>query len=96
PLKWANGAVIRNKIQPFDAPFSWYPTDGFTLHLADQAVKIKPQLGVPSFNDHTGTYWYQENPTGSVKVPDTNTKITIVSEPLSGDTMTVQVGAAHK
>ncbi|MFE7238656.1 immune inhibitor A domain-containing protein [Streptomyces sp. NPDC057582] len=96
PLKWADGTVIRNKIQPFDAPFSWRPTDGFTLHKADVAVKIKSQPGVPVFDDHKGTYWYAENKTGSVKVADTNTRITIVSEPLSGSTITVKVGSSHK
>lgn len=96
PLKWADGTVIRNKIQPFDAPFSWYPTDGFTLHLGDVATKIKPQFGVPVFDDHKGTYWYKENKTGSVQVADTNTRISIISEPLSGSTMTVRVGASHK
>lgn len=96
PLKWSDGTVMRNKIQPFDAPFSWYPTDGFTLHNGDVATKIKPQLGVPAFDDHKGTYWYKENKTGSVQVTDTNTRISIVSEPLSGSTMTVKVGPSHK
>lgn len=96
PLKWSDGTVMRNKIQPFDAPFSWHPTDGFTLHNGDVATKIKSQLGVPVFDDHKGTYWYKENKTGSVQVTDTNTRISIVSEPLSGSTMTVKVGPSHK
>jgi immune inhibitor A len=92
PLKWSNGKVLRNKIQPFDAPFSWYPNQGFTLHNADVPLKIQPSLGVPVFDDRKGTYWYEENPTGSVKVSDTNTRISIVHEPLSGSTITVKVG----
>lgn len=96
PLKWTNGSLLRNKIQPFDAPFSWYPNKGFTLHNADVALKIKPSLGVPVFDDRKGTYWYAENPTGSVKVTDTNTRISIISEPLSGSTMTVKVGPSTK
>lgn len=96
PLKWTNGTLLRNKIQPFDAPFSWYPNKGFTLHNADVALKIKPSLGVPVFDDRKGTYWYEENPTGSVKVSDTNTRLTIVNEPLSGSTMTVKVGPSGK
>ncbi|MEE1739490.1 immune inhibitor A domain-containing protein [Streptomyces sp. BE147] len=96
PLKWKNGSVLRNKIQPFDAPFSWWPNQGFTLHNADVPLKIKPSLGVPVFDDRKGTYWYEENPTGSVKVSDTNTRISIVSEPLSGSTMTVKVGPSTK
>ncbi|MFE5240220.1 MULTISPECIES: immune inhibitor A domain-containing protein [unclassified Streptomyces] len=96
PLKWTNGSLLRNKIQPFDAPFSWYPNKGFTLHNADVALKIKPSLGVPVFDDRKGTYWYEENPTGSVKVSDTNTRISIVNEPLSGSTITVKVGPSTK
>ncbi|MEU8678416.1 immune inhibitor A domain-containing protein [Streptomyces sp. NPDC048560] len=96
PLKWANGSLLRNKIQPFDAPFSWQRTDGFTLHNADVPLQIKPSNGVPVFDDRKGTYWYAENPTGSVKVPDTNTRISIVSEPRSGSTMTVLVGPSTK
>ncbi|MFC9246901.1 immune inhibitor A domain-containing protein [Streptomyces sp. NPDC057136] len=96
PMKWANGSLLRNKIQPFDAPFSWQRTDGFTLHNADVPLQIKPSRGVPVFDDRKGTYWYAENPTGSVKVPDTNTRISIVSEPRSGSTMTVLVGPSTK
>ncbi|MEV3933052.1 immune inhibitor A domain-containing protein [Streptomyces sp. NPDC049944] len=96
PLKWTNGTLLRNKIQPFDAPFSWYPNRGFTLHNADVALKIRPSLGVPVFDDRRGTYWYEENPTGSVKVSDTNTRLTIVHEPLSGSTITVKVGPSGK
>ncbi|MFI8435946.1 immune inhibitor A domain-containing protein [Streptomyces sp. NPDC079020] len=96
PLKWKDGSVLRNKIQPFDAPFSWWPNQGFTLHNADVPLKIKPSLGVPVFDDRKGTYWYEENPTGSVKVSDTNTRISIVNEPLSGSTITVKVGPSTK
>ncbi|HWU05916.1 MAG TPA: immune inhibitor A domain-containing protein [Streptomyces sp.] len=96
PLKWTDGTLLRNKIQPFDAPFSRYPNKGFTLHNADVPLKIKPSPGVPVFDDRKGTYWYEENPTGSVKVTDTNTRISIVNEPLSGSTITVKVGPSAK
>lgn len=96
PLKWADGTVIRNKIQTFDSSFSKYPTDLFRLHNADKAQWILPQVGKPVFDDRKGTYWYEENPTGSVDVPDTNTKISIVSEPLSGSTITVKVDRSTK
>ncbi|HEY9437787.1 MAG TPA: immune inhibitor A domain-containing protein [Streptomyces sp.] len=96
PLTWTDGTLLRNRIQPFDAPFSWWPNQGFTLHNADVPLKIKASLGVPVFDDHKGTYWYADNPTGSVKVSDTNTRISIISEPLSGSTMTVRVGPSHR
>ncbi|MEU4179958.1 immune inhibitor A domain-containing protein [Streptomyces sp. NPDC026589] len=91
PLKWKDGSLLRNKIQPFDAPFSWYPNQGFTLHNADVPLHIKPALGNPVFDDRKGTYWHKENPTGSVKVSDTNTRISIVHEPRNGSTMSVLV-----
>ncbi|MEV8310787.1 immune inhibitor A domain-containing protein [Streptomyces flavidovirens] len=96
PLKWADGKLLRNKIQSFDSTFSRYRTDGFTLHNANVPLKLASQKGVSSFDDRKGTYWYKENPTGGVQVPDTNTKISIVSEPKSGSTVTVKVGPSTK
>ncbi|UZI30951.1 immune inhibitor A domain-containing protein [Streptomyces sp. VB1] len=96
PLKWKDGSLLRNKIQPFDAPFSWYPNEGFTLHNADVPLHIKPALGNPVFDDRKGTYWYKENPTGSVKVSDTNTRISIVHEPRNGSTMSVLVSPSGR
>lgn len=96
PLKWKDGSLLRNKIQPFDAPFSWYPNKGFTLHNADVPQYIKPALGNPVFDDRKGTYWYEENPTGSVKVSDTNTRISIVQEPRNGSTMSVLVSPSGR
>jgi immune inhibitor A len=96
PLKWKDGSLLRNKIQPFDAPFSWYPNQGFTLHNADVPLHIKPALGAPVFDDRKGTYWYKENPTGSVKVSDTNTRISIVHEPRNGSTMSVLVSPSGR
>ncbi|MFF2845503.1 immune inhibitor A domain-containing protein [Streptomyces sp. NPDC058001] len=96
PLKWTDGTVLRNKIQPFDAPFSLYRTDAFTLHNADVPLKIASQRGVPVFDDRKGTYWYATNPNGSVRTTDTNTQIKIVKQPESGSTITVQVGRSAK
>ncbi|MET9519328.1 immune inhibitor A domain-containing protein [Streptomyces sp. NPDC002994] len=96
PLKWADGKLLRNKIQSFDSTFSRYRTDGFTLHNADVPLKLASQKGVSVFDDRKGTYWYKENPTGGVQVTDTNTKISIVSEPKSGSTITVKVGPSGK
>ncbi|WP_424215544.1 immune inhibitor A domain-containing protein [Streptomyces sp. BI20] len=92
PLKWADGTLLRNKIQPFDATFSWYSTDAITLHKNGTSLWIKPKAGNGVFDDHKGTYWYAENPTGSVKVSDTNTKIKITKESYDGEQITVEVG----
>ncbi|MFI0720069.1 immune inhibitor A domain-containing protein [Streptomyces sp. NPDC021224] len=94
--KWSDGTIMRNRIQAYDSTFSWFPTKGLTLHSNGVATKIEPKLGAPVFDDHYGTYYDASNPYGSVQVPDTNTRITIVSQPLDGSTMTVQVGPAHR
>jgi immune inhibitor A len=96
PLKWADGTVMRNRIQAFDSAFSWWPTPSFTLHSADVATRVKPQLGVTAFDDHKGVYWDAANPGGSVKVTDTNTRISIADQPLDGSTITVKVAPAAK
>ncbi|MEE1752290.1 immune inhibitor A domain-containing protein [Streptomyces sp. SP18CS02] len=97
PLKWSDGkTLLRNKIQPFDAPFSLYRTDSFTLHNAGVPLRIKSQACNPVFDDRKGVYWHAENPQGSVKVTDTNTRISIVKQPRDGQTITVQVGPSSK
>lgn len=52
--------------------------------------------GVPVFNDHAGTYYDPSNPTGGVRVTDTNTKIAIVKEARKGSTILLKVGPALK
>ncbi|THA53915.1 M6 family metalloprotease domain-containing protein [Streptomyces sp. A1136] len=96
PMKWADGTLLRNKIQPYDATFSAYSTDAFTLHKNGEALFLKPKPANLVFDDHKGKYFYDENPTGSVKTTDTNTKIKIVKEPYDGLQMTVEVGPAAK
>ncbi|MFJ4485849.1 immune inhibitor A domain-containing protein [Streptomyces longwoodensis] len=96
PLKFADGTLMRNRVQAFDSTFSWYPTDAITLHKADVATKIKSRPGVPLFDDGRSTYYDASNPAAGVKVTDTNTSIKIISEPLSGSTITVKVGPSTK
>jgi len=91
--KWGDGTLMRNRIQSFDSSFSRYRTDAVTLHKDGAAKKIAGRAGVPVFDDgHWVSYYDPSNPTGSVKVTDTNTRIEIVKEPKSGETITVQVG----
>ncbi|WP_263166361.1 immune inhibitor A [Streptomyces sp. SCSIO ZS0520] len=95
-LKWKNGKVVGNKIQTFDSSFTLARTDALTLHDASVPLKIKAQKGVPVFNDSTGVYWDKANPTASVQVPDTNTKISVVGGAKDGSTVDVMVGPAKK
>ncbi|MBO1337739.1 immune inhibitor A domain-containing protein [Streptomyces sp. VRA16 Mangrove soil] len=97
PLYWADGKTkISNKITPYDAAFGWYPVPGMTLHRLGVEKKIPAQLGNPVFDDHKGTYWYEENATGSVKTTDTNTRISILNQPLDGSSITVKVGPSKR
>ncbi|WP_323375828.1 immune inhibitor A domain-containing protein [Streptomyces alkaliterrae] len=91
PEKWSDGTLMRNRVQAYDSTFSWYPTRGMTLHKDGVPTKIKPKLGKPVFDDRLGTYWYESNPTAGVKVPNTNTRISIINQPLGGKTMTILV-----
>ncbi|MFG2708956.1 immune inhibitor A domain-containing protein [Streptomyces goshikiensis] len=96
PMKWSDGTLLRNKIQPYDATFSAYSTDAFTLHKNGEALFVKPKPANLVFDDHKGKYFYDENPTGSVKVTDTNTKIKIAKETYDGLQMTIEVGPSAK
>ncbi|UIX33770.1 immune inhibitor A domain-containing protein [Streptomyces sp. GQFP] len=96
PLKWADGTLMRNRIQSYDSPFSLSRTDALTLHKADVETKVASQQGVGTFNDHTSTYYDAATPLAGVNVTDTNTKIKIVKEVKDGSTISVQVGPAVK
>ncbi|MDL5201830.1 immune inhibitor A domain-containing protein [Streptomyces sp. ALI-76-A] len=96
PLKWANGTLMRNRVQSFDSTFSRQQTDAITLHNAGVPTKIKSRAGVPVFDDGTSTYYDPSNPLAGVKVTDTNTRIKITKEPLDGSTISVQVGPSAK
>ncbi|MEW2133978.1 immune inhibitor A domain-containing protein [Streptomyces sp. NPDC005435] len=95
-LKWSDGTLLRNRVQAYDSPFSLYGTDGITLHKSDVATKIKASKGVSVFNDHANTYYDPANPTGGVKITDTNTKIKIAKEAADGSTIELEVGRAVK
>ncbi|MBA4860400.1 immune inhibitor A [Streptomyces sp. PSKA54] len=94
--RWSDGTLMRNRIQTYDAPFTEYRTDGFTLHRADVPTVIPSLPGNRIFNDHVNTYYDESNTFGGVKITDTNTKIAIVKESSSGSTITLKVSEAMK
>lgn len=97
PLMWSNGTAMRSRIQSHDSTFSHFRTDSFRLHLDGKETKVKSQRGVPVFDDRKGTYWYKETQYASVRVPDTNTSIRILWEPLFTDgPMIVRVDKSGK
>ncbi|MFD4260593.1 immune inhibitor A domain-containing protein [Streptomyces sp. NPDC058534] len=95
-LKWKDGTLMRNRIQAYDSPFSRYRTDGMTLHQADTAKYIPGSKGVSVFNDRKSDYYDPANPTGGVKITDTNTKIKILKEAKNGSTIELEVGPAGR
>ncbi|MER7479453.1 immune inhibitor A domain-containing protein [Streptomyces sp. NPDC126510] len=95
-LKWADGTLMRNRIQSYDSPFSLYRTDGMTLHKADVAKYIPGSKGVSVFNDRKNDFYDESNPTAGVKITDTNTKIKILKEAKDGSTIELEVGAAGR
>ncbi|MGI5250554.1 immune inhibitor A domain-containing protein [Actinacidiphila glaucinigra] len=94
-LKWSDGTVMRNRIQAYDSTFTKARTDAITLHKNGVATKIASQPGVSVFDDKN-SYWSSANPTGSVKVSPTNTRITILHEAKDGSTVTLLVSPSKK
>jgi immune inhibitor A len=90
PLHSAAGAVLRPRIQSFDAALTLEPTDAFTLHFGGAPVNIASQPAVSVFDDTT-SYWVASDPGdapangryqaswNSVKTPNTGTQIRLKS-----------------
>ncbi|MBQ0829032.1 immune inhibitor A domain-containing protein [Streptomyces tagetis] len=95
-LRWSDGTLMRNRVQSYDSPFSTFRTDAITLHKADVRTRVPGKPGVPVFNDRTNDYYDPANPTGGVKITDTNTKIKITKEARDGSTIELEVGRAVK
>ncbi|TDC19103.1 M6 family metalloprotease domain-containing protein [Streptomyces sp. 8K308] len=81
--RWSDDSLMRNRIQSRDATFSWYPTSRLTLHRNSEPTTLLAEPGAPVFDDRNGTYYDTDNPFNSVRVPDTNTRISILSQPLN-------------
>ncbi|WP_399090348.1 immune inhibitor A domain-containing protein [Streptomyces sp. BBFR2] len=94
--KWADGKLMRNRFQTYDATFTKRSTDALLLHKDGTPVKIRSKKGITLFDDHNGVYYDKTNPTGGVLVPDTHTRIKITKEAKDGSTVTLQVAPATK
>ena len=101
PLHWANGSVMRPRLQSFDATFTTQATDAITVHNAGVAVTVPSRPGVSTFDD-SQSYWVSGDPGdapnnaryqaewNSVKVPNTGTTMRATSV-TPGGFMQVQV-----
>lgn len=106
PLHWADGSVMRPRIQSFDATFSLDSTDAFTIHSGGVAANVLSQPGVSTFDD-SRSYWVSHDPGdnssggryqaswNSVSVPNTGTQIRIQSQ-TPGGFMQIQVTPPKK
>ena len=90
PLHWANGSVMRPRLQSFDATFTKESTDAITVHNGGVAVTVPSRPGVSTFDD-SQSYWVAGDPGdapangryqaewNSVKVPKTGTTMRVAS-----------------
>jgi M6 family metalloprotease-like protein len=98
-LRWSDGVIVRNRIQPFDATFGVEATDPISLHReiagangpVVTTLDVPSQAAVPVFDDTNPLAYYDAaNPQGSVKVAGTGTQIR-VAQSNNQSMMTVQV-----
>jgi len=88
PINRLDGALWRPRVGGYDAPFGLEKADSFSLHINGQASYIRGQNGVSTFNDSL-QYWYPEQPSAGVKVPNNGVNIKVLSR--NGTSITVQV-----
>ncbi|MFI6681010.1 immune inhibitor A domain-containing protein [Kribbella sp. NPDC050470] len=88
PINKIDGTLWRPRVSGYDAPFGLEKADSFTLHTNGQPSYIRGQAGVSTFND-SKTYWYAEQPSAGVKVPNNGVNIRVLDR--DGTTMTVRV-----
>jgi immune inhibitor A len=89
PVYDIDGRPWRARVQVYDAPFSLRRPASFTLHVNGKPSYVRGGDPVPLFDD-SDPYWFEEAPLHGVKVPDTGTRIRVLSA--SGTTSTVEVG----
>jgi immune inhibitor A len=85
-LHWADGSVVRARIQSYDSTFGVKKTDAITLHKAGIETKFKSLPGVSLFDD-TQNWWTASDPGNAlgnhqagwigVNVPKTGTKVEV-------------------
>jgi immune inhibitor A len=88
PIYNLTGAPWRGRIALYDAPFSLHKAPSFTLHVDSEPSYIRGQNAQPVFDD-SRQYWYPETPTTGVQVPDTGTRIRVLSE--DGTSMRIRI-----
>ncbi|MGW0568649.1 immune inhibitor A domain-containing protein [Streptomyces tauricus] len=84
PARAASGAVIRNRLQSYDAPFGLRPTTPLVFHLDGVRTVIPARPAVPVFDDLLGVHRHEAAPYGSSHDADSGTTITVAEEHADG------------
>ena len=80
-MKWADGTIVSNKLQPWDAPFTRTTTRPLTLHRLGVPTTFPRSLAKPTFDDTSTTNYYDTtNPTGSTLTAGSGVKMTVSGE----------------
>ncbi|MER7750672.1 immune inhibitor A domain-containing protein [Kitasatospora sp. NPDC097643] len=79
PMKWADGSLMRPRINGFDSTFGSRRVPALTLHKNGVETVIPKAKGVDEFSD-LKEYWSKDNPYSSVIVPKTGTSIEVENE----------------
>ena len=92
PVTFADGVMLGNRRQPFDATFGQEATDKVTFHRNGVATVVPSQRAIPTFDDkNPDRYWSALNPMASTKVAGTGTKISVLDTSRNADQLTVAV-----
>ncbi|MFD0309081.1 immune inhibitor A domain-containing protein [Streptomyces sp. NPDC127119] len=84
PARTASGAVVRGRLQTYDAPFGLRPTAPLVFHLGGVRTVIPARPAVPVFDDLKGVHHYDTAPYGSSYDADSGTTITVDEEHADG------------
>jgi immune inhibitor A len=89
PMKWADGTMMRTRIQVYDATFDVPGTaDALTLHKNSEPTNVGGLPEVSTFSD-SDTYWFASKPDAGLKLQPTGTTISVTGK--SGNVMDVSV-----
>ncbi|MDQ0367305.1 immune inhibitor A domain-containing protein [Catenuloplanes indicus] len=81
PISFADGVLLGNRRQPFDATFGLQSTDPVTFHRNGVPVSVPRQPAIPVFDDSDPLrYWNAANPQSSVKVAGAGVKIEVKTQ----------------
>jgi immune inhibitor A len=101
---WSDGTLMRPRLQTYDSVFGLSPTESITPHNDGVPTTIASKPAVPLFDD-SNTYWFDCDEHGctgdhpgryqpgwsSVNVPNTGTRIRVVSVGAQGNFVQVNV-----